>query len=44
MQLDRQAQQLHAALDWVRRSGATPNDLVDLILDVDERLFHWTRR
>ncbi len=43
VQLHRQGLQLHPALESVRRSGAAPDNPVDLFLDIDERLFHWLK-
>jgi hypothetical protein len=40
MQIHRQGLQLHPAFESVWRPGATPDNLVDLFIDIDERLFH----
>ena len=43
MQIHRQGLKLHPAFETVRRPGATPDNLVDLFIEIDERLFHcWT--
>ena len=40
VKLRRRFLQLHSRPQAVRRLGATPDEAVNLFLDVDERLFH----